>query len=248
LLPLHADRQLEPALVPGWWVQDMLPPVTRRSSFDHAESSSSRASGQSAFPPPRPTLPAAGRLGYKAYSEEGGFVAWANDPSVLQSGQKVTPPGPKRYPKREKAAPQLRKERGAVFPARSKSPVAATTPEAGVEDAAAPIAEKELWPGPLEFANSKVYNQWRRVLDEGQKLQDKCRAWDKATVYPVWRVPKERAGQPPRRDEVKGRRAQATQLRLTKEGAIREKQRLAQEAKRRKAAAELSEDGEPQRS
>merc|ERR1719331_2009436 len=100
------------------------------------------------------------------YSRFSSNASWANDHSGFNSG----------------VPPQLTFPRK-VAPARPQAPSAASEAmvgsEVGVAEPWTDTAECQRWPGPGDFANSKVYREWRQVLREGQKLQDKCRAWNK---------------------------------------------------------------------
>jgi hypothetical protein len=120
----------------------------------------------------------------------------------------------------------------------------ACTAELASEEAIADAClapQQQRWDGPGDFDSSPEYQQWRQVLDQGQKLRDKCRAWDKAAHRPVWLIPKERAGQPPRTEELKARERQLIQAKLAKEAAILEQRRLAKEKEVMKKKAAQAE-------
>jgi len=163
------------------------------------------------------------------HSREGGFASWNCDATVHFSGAAPQRPPPKRYPRTVKA-PLAQSAPADAAPA--------TAVELDVADVKAePAPVQVLWAGPGDFQNEHVYQQWQQVLERGTKLRDKCRSWDNTPVYPVWLVPKERAGQPPRRDEIKARKKQAVQAELAKEAAVLEKRRLAKEAERKRQQA-----------
>jgi len=166
------------------------------------------------------------------HSREGGFSNWNCDATVFFSGAAPQRPPPKRYPRTVKA-PLAQSVPACTADAAPVNAVALDV----VDVAAEPAPGQVLWAGPGDFENEPVYQQWRQVLERGTKLRDKCRAWEKTAVYPVWLVPKERAGQPPRRDEIKVRQKQAVQAELAKEAAILEKRRLAKEAERKRQQA-----------
>lgn len=178
----------------------------------------------------------------------GDFSSWAGNPGIL-TGPPVQRPPPKQYPRSSEIVAERPGIRGGSRTLKRASRkqsqdagIAASTPR--VAAASTPVSDdieaasakptalgRKLWDGPGDFENSKEYQQWLQVLEKGQKLTEKCRAWDQAEVYPVWLIPKERAGQPPRHTEIKARHKQAFQTKIAKQEKIIEQQRIDQEAK-----------------
>mmetsp|Transcript_10084 Transcript_10084/g.16486 ORF Transcript_10084/g.16486 Transcript_10084/m.16486 type:complete len:226 (-) Transcript_10084:79-756(-) len=145
--------------------------------------------------PDVPPPPRGAGVPTNGYTREGGFKTWATDPTVLLTGPPPERPPPKRYPRATMEASPRSNEI--------------------LDDREPTISER--WPGAAEFENSKVAKDWQKILQEGQKLRDKCRALETRTVYPVWLVPKERVGQPARIHEVKARYKQAAVAKTAKE-------------------------------
>jgi len=222
------------------------------------------------FPRRAPCLPHAAGVATETFpATSGSFVCWSADPPIC--GSEVEVPPPKTFPRKDGVAPapvdrtsalDRRQDAGTVGrlaqasvegcscnqlqllqgKCKCRAPVKTEAEELAAAELAAK-APKARWEGPGDFMISPVYKNWTRQLKKCQKLRDKVRAWDQSEPYPVWLIPKERSGQPPRSDEIKLRHRQAVQAKLAKEAAIVEKARLAKEAEKQKQR-QLEEEAE----